>query len=196
MEWLRGLWNGTTKPPMLRGAEVGEMIRTQCSEGWMRSEARTASPETEWEKWMNLPQAHDNKTRTIFSYCNRWKGGGEFVGLSGSGAGQKRWFCAAIIHNGVIGFFIGFIPSWKLKKTINYMLCIHSFELFFFWRKCSTVVAVGVQTSFLLFAKSVTEKNNSRVDCAEADKKTVQAQRYEGRGFLAAGDFALGAARN
>jgi len=33
----------------------------------------------------------------------------------------------------------------------------------------------------------VTEKNNSRVDCAEADKKTVQAQRYEGRGFLAAG---------
>ena len=68
------------------------------------------------------------------------------------------------------------------------MLCIHSFGLFFFWRKCSTVVAVGVQTSFLLFAKSVTEKNNSRVDCAEADKKTVQAQRYEGRGFLAAGD--------
>ena len=39
-----------------------------------------------------------------------------------------------------------------------------------------------------LIAKSVTEKNNSRVDCAEADKKTVQAQRNEGRGFLAAGD--------
>jgi hypothetical protein len=36
----------------------------------------------------------------------------------------------------------------------------NSFELFFFWRKCSTVVAVGVQTSFLPFAKSVTEKNN------------------------------------
>jgi hypothetical protein len=45
-----------------------------------------------------------------------------------------------------------------------------------------------VQTSFLPFAKSVTEKNNSRVDCAEVDKKTMQAQRYEGRGFLAAGD--------
>jgi len=36
-------------------------------------------------------------------------------------------------------------------------------------------------------AKSVTEKNNSRVDCAEAGKKTVQAQRYEGRGFLPTG---------
>lgn len=38
-------------------------------------------------------------------------------------------------------------------------------------------------------AKSVTEKNNSRVDCAEAIKKTVQAQRYEGRGFFIAGDY-------
>ena len=27
-------------------------------------------------------------------------------------------------------------------------------------------------------AKSVTEKNNRRVDCAEADKKTVQALRF------------------
>ena len=53
-----------------------------------------------------------------------------------------------------------------------------------------------MQTSFLPFAKSVTEKNNSRVDCAEADKKTVQAQRNEGRGFLAAGDLPCGAARN
>ena len=37
-------------------------------------------------------------------------------------------------------------------------------------------------------AKSVTEKNNRRVDSGEAAKKTVQAQRNEGRGFLAAGD--------
>jgi len=44
---------------------------------------------------------------------------------------------------------------------------------------------------FLPFAKSVTEKNNIRVDCAEVDKKTVQAMRYEWWGFLAAGDFAL-----
>ena len=31
-----------------------------------------------------------------------------------------------------------------------------------------------------LIAKSVTEKNNSRVDCAEAGKKTVQAQEVRG----------------
>jgi len=47
-----------------------------------------------------------------------------------------------------------------------------------------------------LIAKSVTEKNNRRVDCAEADKKTVQAQRYEWRGFLAAGDLPCGASSN
>ena len=88
------------------------------------------------------------------------------------------------------------------SRVQNFILTLHSLsekvELFFFWRKCSTVAAVGVQTSFLQppapwkggTAKSVTEKNNSRVDCAEADKKTVQAQRYEGRGFLAAGDSA------
>ena len=133
------------------------------------SEAQTASPETEWEKRMNLPQAHGNKTRPIFSYCNRWKGGGEFVGLSGSGAGQKRWFCAAIIHNGVIGFFIGFIPGWKLKKTINYMLCIIALSCFFsgasflllvgglkqwFWK--NNTVNVG------WIAKSVTEKKQQQ----------------------------------
>jgi len=49
---------------------------------------------------------------------------------------------------------------------------------------------------FCYSAKSVTEKNNRRVDCAEADKKTVQAQRYEGRGFLAAGDLPCIAACN
>jgi len=42
----------------------------------------------------------------------------------------------------------------------------------------------------------VTEKNNRRVECAEADKNTVKAQRYEGRGFLAAGDLLWGTARN
>ena len=41
---------------------------------------------------------------------------------------------------------------------------------------------------FAFSAKSVTEKKQRSVDCAEADKKTVQAQRNEGRGFLAAGD--------
>jgi hypothetical protein len=41
-----------------------------------------------------------------------------------------------------------------------------------------------------LIAKSVTEKKQRSVDCVEADKKTVQAMRYEWWGFLAAGDFA------
>jgi len=43
-------------------------------------------------------------------------------------------------------------------------------------------------SSALTYAKSVTEKNNSRVHCAEAAKKTMQAQRNEGRGFLATGE--------
>ena len=53
---------------------------------------------------------------------NGWRGTLEVFGQR-SGA-KALDICAAIIHNGVIGFFIGFIPSWKLKKPINYMLCI------------------------------------------------------------------------
>jgi len=46
-EWNVGwfeTWNEETTYAW--GAEVGEMNWTQWSEGWMRSEARTASPET------------------------------------------------------------------------------------------------------------------------------------------------------
>ena len=59
-----------------------------------------------------------------------------------------------------------------------------SFGLFFFWRKCSTVVAVGVQTSFLLFCKKCDRKKQQQGGCAEAGIKTVQAVRYERRGFI------------
>ena len=47
---------------------------------------------------------------------------------------------------------------------------------------------------FFAFCKKCDRKKQRSVDCAEADKKTVQAQRNEGRGFLTAGD--CGAARN
>ena len=72
--------------------------------------------------------------------------------------------------------------------TINYMLCIIASELYFSGASAARWWRLECKRLFCYFAKSVTEKNNSRVDCAEADKKTVQAQRYEGRGFLAAGD--------
>ncbi|MDD4993617.1 MAG: hypothetical protein PHR83_15435 [Paludibacter sp.] len=39
-----------------------------------------------------------------------------------------------------------------------------------------------------LIAKNMTEKKQRSVDCAEADKKTMQAQRNEGWGFFVAGD--------
>ena len=84
-----------------------------------------------------------------------------------------------------MGFPIN-LPSGK-GMTINYMLCKIALGWFFLWRKSGTVVAVGVPDVFFalrvdwLFdffeerkkamcqlcawtAKSVTEKNNSRVD--------------------------------
>ena len=152
---------------------------------------------------MNLPQAHGNKTRRIFWYCNNCWVAGNFVGLSGSGAGQKRWFCAAIIHNGVIGFFIGFIPSWKLKKTINYMLCIialswlfsgASFLLFvgglkqWFWKNIT--VKEG------LIAKNVTEKDNEAWIVRKPQKRPCKPWGTNGGDFLWLGIVPCGAARN
>ena len=43
----------------------------------------------------------------------------------------------------------------------------------------------------LLIAKSLTEKDIEAWIVRKPQKKTVQAQRNEGWGFLAAGDFAL-----
>jgi len=40
---------------------------------------------------------------------------------------------------------------------------------------------------FCLLQKVWQKKKQRSVDCVEADKKTVQAQRNEGRGFLPAG---------
>jgi len=87
-DWV-DLWSGMKKALMQCGAEVGEMNWTQWSEGWPRSEARTASPETEWVKRMNLPQAHGNKTRPIFFHFNHWWVVGKYWGFSGSVAGQS-----------------------------------------------------------------------------------------------------------
>jgi len=61
---------------------------------------------------------------------------------------------------------------------------------------CNTRHSPNKFGSALAYAKSVTEKNNIRVDCAEACKKTVQAMRYEWWGFLQAGGLPCGAARN
>jgi hypothetical protein len=72
-------------------------------------EVRTASPETEWEKWMNLPQAHGNKTRRIFFTATIEREEGKSV-VFGQRSGAMRWVCAAIIHNKVI-----FIPYLSPK---------------------------------------------------------------------------------
>ena len=68
------------------------------------------------------------------------------------------------------------------------MLCIIALSCFFSGASAARRWRLECKRLFCYSAKSVTEKKQRSVDCAEADKKTVQAQRYEGRGFLAAGD--------
>jgi hypothetical protein len=51
----------------------------------------------------------------------------------------------------------------------------NSLGLFFSGASAARWWRLECKRLFLPFAKSVTEKNNSRVDCAEAGKKTMQA---------------------
>ena len=61
------------------------------------------------------------------------------------------------------------------SANVFFAFCKNYFVIF-----CNTRHSPNKFGSALAYAKSVTEKNNSRVDCAEAGKKTVQTQRYEG----------------
>jgi hypothetical protein len=71
----------------------------------------------------------------------------------------------------------------------------NSFELFFFWRKCSTVVAVGVQTSFLPFAKSVTEKKTTKRGLCGSRQKDRASPEVRGAGIFGGWGLPFGAAR-
>ncbi len=83
----------------------------------------------------------------------------------------------------------------------NYMLCIIALSCFFlacFFASCGWICLLiflrneKKQCAKLwVDCKKHDRKKQRSVDCAEADKKTVQTMRHEWWGFLAAGDFLL-----
>jgi len=75
------------------------------------------------------------------------------------------------------------LPSGK-EMTINYMLCIIALSCFFFWRKCSTVVAVGVQTSFLLFCKKCDRKKQQLGGLCGSRQKDRASPEVRGAGIF------------
>jgi len=70
------------------------------------------------------------------------------------------------------------LPSGK-GMTINYLLCIIALSCFFSGASVARWWRLECKRLFCLFAKSVKEKNNRRVDCAEDCKKTVQAMHFD-----------------
>jgi hypothetical protein len=94
---------------------------------------------------------------------------------------------------------MGFPIDLPLGKgmTINYMLCIIALSCFFFWLKCGTVVAVGVQASFLqppaplkrgYCKKCDRKKTTTGWIVRRPTKRPCKPRGTRGRGFLAAGD--------
>ena len=129
----------------------------------------------------------------FFIFLQQLMGGGEILRSSGSGARQSVDFVRLLY---IIRLYLSPICRRRRGIEYNFMLCIIALSCFFSGANQVRWWRLEYLMSFLPCAKSVTEKNNSRVDCAEADKKTVQAMRYEWWGFLAAGDLPCGAARN
>jgi hypothetical protein len=72
----------------------------------------------------------------------------------------------------------------------------NSFELAFFWRKCSTVVAVGVQTSFLLFCKKCDRKKQQQGGLCGSRQKDRASPEVRGAGIFGGWGLSYGAARN
>ena len=209
-----GMWVdlgcGMRKPLMLCGAEVGEMNWTQWSEGWMAVRHELPPPKrNERSEWT------DRKHRVIKIYLffdtattNGWWGNLEVFGQR---SGAKALNFVRLLY--IIRLYLS--PIYRRRRGIeyNFMLCILALSCFFsganqvrWWRLeylMSFLPVAGLAYWFFWgtrksnvpivgwLQKVWQKKNNSRVDCAEADKKTVQAMWYEGRGFLAAGDSAL-----
>ena len=105
---------------------------------WKWNEVSGVSVRNERSSWKGMERKWKsytastwiNKQLNVFYFLHNWWVVGKSWGLRAAERGKNVDICAAIIHNGVIGFFIGFIPSWKLKKPMNYMLCIIALSFF------------------------------------------------------------------
>ncbi len=76
------------------------------------------------------------------------------------------------------------------------MLCIHSFELFFFWRKCSTVVAVPLKTGinlranvFFAFRKKCDRKKRQQGGLCGSRQKDRASPEVRGAGIFGGWGF-------
>ena len=111
----------------------------------------------------------DKQITTCFLFSAQLLGGGEILRLSGSGAGQSVDLVRLLY---IIRLYLSLLFRRQAGIEYNYMLCIIASSYFFFWRKCSTVVVVGVQTSFFAILQKVWQKkNNSRVDVRRQAKR-------------------------
>ena len=84
------------------------------------------------------------------------------------------------------------------SRVQNFILTLHSLsekvELFFFWRKCSTVAAVGVQTSFLLFCKKCDRKKTTKRGLCGSRQKDRASPEVRGAGIFGGWGFCPGGA--
>jgi len=137
---------------------------------------------TEWsENGNHILQAQWKTNNYIFFIVcttDGWWGNSEALRAAERGKGVDLVRLLYIIR-------LYLVPIYRRRRGLeyNYMLCIIALSCFFSGARAARWWRLECKRLFCYSAKSVTEKKQRSVDCAEAGKKTVQTQRNEGEDF-------------
>jgi len=127
-------------------------MKVKCSIRGQREERTQLLGRNEAKMEIIYCKHMDKQITTCFLFSAQLLGGGEILRLSGSGAGQSVDLVRLLY---IIRLYLSLLFRRQAGIEYNYMLCIIASSYFFFWRKCSTVVVVGVQTSFFAILQKV-----------------------------------------
>ena len=150
---------------------------------------------------MNLPQAHGNKTRSIFWYCNNYRVAGNSWGFRAAERGKGVDFVRLLYIIRLWAFLLICRQARKWPLTTCYVYialsCCFSGASFlllvgglkqWFWK--NIIVKEG------LIAKIVTEKSNEAWIVRKPAKRPCKPRGTRGGDFWRLGILPCGAARN
>lgn len=175
------------------GAEVGEMNWAQCSKGWTRVRYELRPPKRnerrEWTDRKYMEIKHD----IFFPTATAEREEGKSWGLRAAQR-AKRWFCAAIIHNLVMGFLIDLAICQR--NDHNYMLCIIALSCFFSGASAARWWRLECKRLFCLFCKKCDRKKTTKRGLCGSRQKDCASPEVRRAGIFGGWGLTCGAARN
>lgn len=132
----------------------------------------------------------------FFIFCTTDGGWWGNLEVFGQRSGAKALIFMRLLYIMVIGFFIGFIPSWKLKKPMNYMLCIIASGCFFSGASAARWWRLECKRLFCLLQKVWQKKTTAGWIVRKPTKIPCKPRGTRGGNFWRLVILPCGAARN